>query len=85
MQQFEQTSNPVAVFCEDYDNNFFGTLSRAEVYSWYKEWCLETGHKPLSREKFIPKLREGLGERIERETQVRINGRRERVLVFAET
>ena len=56
----------------------------AEIYGWYKEWCIETGHKPLSREKFVPKLRECLGERIEKETQVRVDGVRTRVIVFAE-
>jgi putative DNA primase/helicase len=82
--QFEQTSNPVSVFCEDYNDSFRGTLARAEIYGWYKEWCVETGHKALSREKFIPKLRECLGERIEKETQVRLNGVRARVIQFAE-
>ena len=82
MGQFEQMSNPVMVFCDDYDGNFTGTLTRAEIYGWYKDWCLDTGHKPLSREKFIPKFRECLGERITNEAQVRINGARTRVLVF---
>jgi putative DNA primase/helicase len=81
--QFEQTSNPISVFCEDYSESFVGTLTRAEIYGWYKDWCLDTGHKALSREKFIPKLRECLGGRIENETQVRVNGVRTRVLVFA--
>ena len=82
MCQFEQTSNPVMVFCEDYDVNFVGTVSRADIYSWYKEWCMETGHKALSREKFVPKLRECLGERIAGESQIRINGARTRVITF---
>ena len=84
MGQFEETSNPVSVFCEDYSDSFVGTISRSEIYGWYKDWCMETGHKALSREKFVPKLRESLGERIEKETQVRIDGVRARVLVFAE-
>lgn len=82
MCQFEQTSNPVAVFCEDYDTRFFGTLQRTEIYGWYKDWCMETGHRALSREKFIPKLRECLGERIESEAQVRMEGKRVRVISF---
>ena len=81
LSQFEQTSNPISVFCEDYSDSFVGTLPRAVVYGWYKDWCLETGHKPLSREKFIPKLRESLGDRIEGETQIRINGTRTRVIL----
>ena len=82
--QFEQTSNPISVFCEDYSECFAGIVTRAEIYSWYKEWCLETGHKPLSRERFVPKLRECLGERIEKETQMRVDGVRTRVIQFAE-
>lgn len=83
MQQFEQASNPVMVFCEDYENSFAGTLSRAEIYGWYKDWCLETGHKPLSRERFIPRLRECLGERME-EAQRRVNGVPTRLIIFRE-
>jgi hypothetical protein len=43
---------------------------------------METGHRALSREKFIPKLRECLGERIESESQVRMEGKRVRVISF---
>ena len=82
MCQFEQTSNPVSVFCEDYDASFVGTISRADIYGWYKEWCVETGHKALSREKFVPKLRECLGDRIAGESQIRLNGARTRVITF---
>ena len=84
LSQFEQTSNPISVFCEDYSDCFVGMQTRTEIYSWYKAWCLDTGHKALSREKFVPKLRECLGERIEKETQVRVDGIRTRVIVFAE-
>ena len=82
MQQFEQTSNPVMVFCEDHDSNFHGTVPRSEIYTWYKWWCEETGHKPLSREKFLPKFRDCLGNRILDDTQRRIDGVRTRVFVF---
>ena len=80
MQQFEQTSNPVVVFCEDRD--FCGTHSREEVYSWYTYWCEETGHKPLSRERFLPKFRECMGDRILDERQERNGGTRTRVFDF---
>lgn len=82
ISQFEQTSNPVLVFCEDYDGSFTGTLTRTEIYNWYKNWCVDTGHKPLSREKFVPKFRECLGERIAGEAYVRQNGTRTRVISF---
>jgi putative DNA primase/helicase len=80
--QFEQTSNPVMVFCEDYDGNFHGTVPRDDIYGWYKLWCDNTGHKSLSREKFLPKFRDCLGNRIIKETQLRIEGIRTRVFKF---
>lgn len=81
MQQFEQTSNPVVVFCED--KNFYGTISRDEIYDWYKMWCDQTGHKALSREKFMPKFRECLGDRIKNERRVRVDGVPTRFFDFA--
>lgn len=83
MQQFEQTSNPILVFCDDYTDNFYGTIERDEVYSWYKMWCDRTGHKSLSREKFLPKFREALGERITSEPRISKDGIRVRVFKFA--
>ena len=80
MHQFEQTSNPVMVFCEDRDFN--GTVSREDVYFWYTLWCEETGHKPLSRERFLPKFRDCMGDRIKDERRARINGTLTRVFDF---
>ena len=80
MHQFEQTSNPVVVFCEDRD--FKGSISREDIYSWYTYWCEDTGHKPLSREKFLPKFRECMGDRITDERRTRINGKITRVFDF---
>ena len=80
MQQFEQTSNPVMVFCED--REFTGTISREDIYRWYTMWCEETGHKPLSREKFLPKFREFMGDRIYDERRARIDGKITRVFNF---
>lgn len=83
MQQFEQTSNPVVVFCEDNAHRFYGTIQRKEVYDWYKWWCEDTGHKPLSREKFMPKFRDFLADRIKNERRTRIDGVPTRVFDFA--
>ena len=80
MRQFEQTSNPVMVFCEDY--SFGGTISRDEIYQWYQEWCTRTGHKQLSRERFLPKFRECMDKRIKGERRVRIKGQLCRVMDF---
>jgi putative DNA primase/helicase len=80
IRQFETTSNPVLVFCEDHD--FVGTVSRDEIYSEYRYWCESTGHKSLSREKFIPKFRDALGDRIIDERRTTINGVRTRAFVI---
>ena len=48
MQQFEQTSNPVMVFCEDRD--FHGTVSREDIYLWYTLWCWRQ-HKKVETQK----------------------------------
>ena len=80
LQQFRRVSDPVVVFCED--RNFYGTVSRDEIYDWYKNWCDRTGHKPLSREKFMPKFRSCLGDRIKGERRTRIDGTQTRVFDF---
>ena len=82
LRQFEQASNPVAVFCEDHD--FVGTETRENIYYWYTLWCANTGHKPLSREKFLPKFRDCMGDRIIGESQRRVNGKVSRVFDFSQ-
>ena len=72
MAQFEETSNPVSVFCGE--RIFKGSISRDDIYRWYTLWCENTGHKPLSRERFMPKFRDCMGDRILEEKRVRING-----------
>ena len=81
MRQFEQTSNPIMVFCEDYV--FRGTLTRDEIYGWYKDWCETTGHKAMSRERFLPKFRDCMGDRISGERRIRKSGKLERVMEFS--
>lgn len=80
LQQFKRVSDPVVVFCED--RNFHGTVSRDEIYDWYKGWCERTGHKPLSREKFMPRFRDCLGDHIKAERRVRVDGVPTRVFDF---
>ena len=80
IKQFEQTSNPVLVFCDDQE--FYGTIERDEIYSWYKVWCERTGHKSLSREKFLPKFRDAMGDRIIGERRTTKDGIRVRVFDF---
>jgi putative DNA primase/helicase len=80
MTQFEQTSNPISVFCDDRD--FKGTISRDDIYSWYTSWCDSTGHRPLSRERFIPKFRDCMGDRIRDERRIRNGSTFTRVFDF---
>ena len=80
LRQFETTSNPVMVFCED--NDFQGSVSRDTIYNEYKFWCETTGHRPLSREKFIPKFRDCMGDRITDEKRLRVNGTLTRFFVI---
>lgn len=80
MEQFEQTSNPISVFCEEQE--FEGTVKRDTIYYWYTLWCENTGHKPLSRERFVPKFRDCMGDRIKDERRTRINGDITRVFDF---
>lgn len=80
LNQFRTTSNPIMEFCED--RNFAGTMPRDLVYSWYRDWCDEAGHKPLSRTKFIPQFREVMDKKIESEQYIRKDGGRVRVFTF---
>lgn len=82
LTQFETVSNPVTRFCDDYADTFTGTVPRDTIYTLYTEWCQTTGHKPLARERFLPKFREAAELLIENETQLRIDGKRTRVFIF---
>ena len=80
VDQFRAVSNPVEEFCRDKD--FGDQISRDDLYRDYRHWCEDAGHKPLSRTKFLPKFRDVMGKRIERETQVRVGGQAQRVFQF---
>ena len=79
-EQFEEMSDPISVFCNDYE--FSGEHTRDEIYNNYKDWCDLTGHKSMSRERFIPRFRDCMKNRIVEETQVRRNDRRVRIFRF---
>lgn len=72
-QRFEESSDPVSVFCKEH--LFEEPMTRDSVYSIYKEWCENTGHKPMSRERFMPLFRDCMGDRIEGEYRNRVGGR----------
>ena len=80
VKQFETVSNPVAVFCEDMAYN--GNVTREAVYSNYRQWCDQTGHKPLSRERFLPKFREAMGEQIVEDKNGSLGGTKCRYFVI---
>lgn len=79
-QQFEEMSDPVAVFCNDFE--FKGERTRDEIYDIYKDWCEYTGHKPMSRERLIPLFRDRMKDRIVEEKQVRRNDKKVRIFKF---
>ena len=80
LEQFRTVSNPVEEFCND--KLFVGTMTRDEIYSEYRTWCENAGHKALSRTKFLPKFREKMDKDIVEETQQRTSTGRVRVFRF---
>lgn len=79
-RQFEEMSDPVSVFCTDYV--FEGSKTRDEIYFMYKDWCEDTGHKPMSRERFVPRFRDCMKDRILEERAAKRNGRYVRIFKF---
>ena len=79
-QQFEEMSDPISVFCNDYE--FSGEHTRDEIYSQYKDWCENTGHKTMSRERFVPRFKDCMKDRIVDEKYVRRGDRRVRIFLF---
>ena len=57
-------------------------MTRDEIYGWYKDWCEQTGHKPLARERFLPKFKEQMKGKIANDTRIRINSVPTRVFEF---
>lgn len=82
LNQFKAVSNPVEEFCSD--RVFAGTMTRDEVYTWYRDWCDKVGHKPLSRTRFLPKFRDVMGREIADEQYIRTANGRNRVFVFVD-
>ena len=82
LEQFEESSNPVLVFCEDKAEDFRGTVAIDDVYYWYTLWCTQTGHKPLSRTRFVPRFEECMGDRVKDRRRTRIRGTQTRVFDF---
>lgn len=80
LEQFKTVSNPVEEFCND--KVFAGTMTREEIYGWYRDWCENAGHKPLSRTKFLPKFREKMEKEIVEESQTRTAAGRVRTFRF---
>ena len=72
-QQFEEMSDPISVFCND--SVFAGEYTRDELYTQYKFWCEETGHKPMSRERFVPRFRDCMTKEIVDEFRRRKGGK----------
>lgn len=78
--EFEEQSDPISVFCAD--NIYSGEVTRDEIFEDYRNWCDRTGHKFMCRERFIPRFRDCMKQRIIEEKQVRRADRRVRIFVF---
>ena len=72
-QQFEEMSDPISVFCSEHV--FAGEYTRDEIYVQYKFWCEDTGHKPMSRERFVPRFRDCMAKEITDEFRRRKDGK----------
>lgn len=81
-REFERQSDPVSVFCEDHV--YSGEVTRDEVFEDYCLWCERTRHKPLSRERFIPRFRDCMKKEIVGEKQVRRADRHVRIFLFSQ-
>ena len=79
-KQFEEMSDPIAVFCGDFE--FSGEHTRDEIYNWYKDWCESTGHRAVSRERFVPRFRDCMKDAIKDEKNIRRGNSRVRVFYF---
>lgn len=53
MQRFKETSNPVVAFCEDMQGLFNGTVPKNQLYTEYRNWCDQNGHKPKASNNFF--------------------------------
>lgn len=80
-QTFEESSDPISVFCGEYI--FDEAMTRDSVYIKYQDWCESTGHKPLSRERFMPLFRERMGDKIADEFRRRMGDKFVRGFIFA--
>lgn len=58
--QFEQAVDPTRVFIEERTVNDLSTASvdKTVLYRAYREWCEDTGHRPLSARKFNERVRQ---------------------------
>lgn len=79
MQQFKEASNPILVFCQDFEeeNAQYADINRQTLYVRYRQWCEDNGHKPASNTRFHPeftRIMKGKWEPFERTE--RINGGR---------
>lgn len=52
MKAFRQASNPIECFVDDLMDNPPDSILRADVYTQYRIWCDDNGHRPLSSTKF---------------------------------
>jgi len=76
---FRENSDPIVVFIEE--SHLDGWYSRKEIWDTYLQWCLDSNHRPYSRNNFFTAFRESIGDRIVSEQQIRADdGSRQRTM-----
>ena len=62
MTQFKQLSEPIEIFVAEFKEEHpeSDVYIKAELYNIYTNWCIEAGHRSLSRNKFFMKFKEFL-------------------------
>ena len=59
-EEFKETSNPLIVFVKELD--FDGEIYIDELYSKYKFWCDDCGHKTMSKNSFVRRISKAIKE-----------------------
>lgn len=82
MRQFKEASNPVLVFFNEMvDDGLPNSIFRQMLYERYRQWCIDSGHKPLANNKFHPEFQrvaKGVYNVVERSVRIGSQPRRER-------
>ena len=62
LRDLEESADPVITFLREM--NYSGIIPNSTIYSDYKAWCLDNGHKPLASNRFFPRVAANLKNRL---------------------